>query len=343
MRSPAENGPSAAIVATGMYLPEIEVPNAVFRERFAAQKPDFVDKMEAVSGIQTRWRAPEAWATSDLVVPALRACLERAGLGPEDVDLIVVGTDTPDYLTPSTSVVVQHALGAKNAGTFDVGCACASFPTGLATAAGLMRGSPALKNVLVAGAYRMSKLADPDDMMTFFYGDGAGAVLLRPSAEPGVGGAAFQADGAYAKHWCIEAGGTAEPASVEAVEAGRTQVRMRERFPPEINDEGWPRLVRKLASEQGFGLDEVDLFIFTQVRSTTIEKVMAALEQPLERTHMIMDRFGYTGSACVPMALHDAARQGRIRPGMRIVLVGSGVGYNQAAVEVRITSDFLAP
>lgn len=334
-------GRAAAIVATGIYLPEHEVPNAVFRERFAAVKADFVDKMEAVSGILTRFRAPDDWAASDLAARAIEQCLERAGVRAAELDLVVIGTDSPDYLTPATSVVVQNALGAKNAGTFDVQCACASFPTGLATAAGLMRMNPALKNVVVAGVYQMSKLSDPADMMSFFYGDGAGAVLLQPSNAPGVFGAAFQADGAYARHWLIPAGGTREPASMEAVEAGRTQVRMLERFPPEINDEGWPRLVQKLAQESGFSLEDVDLFIFTQVRSTTIGKVMATLGQPLEKTHMIMDRYGYTGSACVPMALHDASKMGRVRPGDLVVMVGSGVGYNQAATAVRITEAFL--
>lgn len=335
------DGRAAAIVATGMCLPEEELPNAWFRERFRSVKADFVDKMEAVSGIMTRFRAPSDWATSDLAERAFRDVLARADVAAEDVDLIVVGTDSPDHITPSTSVVVQHKLGARNAGTFDVAAACASFPTGLAAAAGLMRMNPALRNVLVGGAYLMSQLSDPDDLMGYFYGDGAGAVLLQPSEEPGVFGAAFQADGAFAQHWCVAAGGTAEPVTPEAIADGRHQVRMYERFPPEINDLGWPRLVRKLSKEQGFSLDEVDLFIFTQVRSTTIQKVMSALEQPLEKAHMVMQDFGYTGSACVPMALHHASKAGRVAPGQLVVLVGSGVGYNQAATAVRITDAFL--
>ena len=106
------------------------------------QYPDFVDKMEASSGIRTRFYAPEDWATSDVALPAAKQAIERAGLTPQDVDLIILGTDSPDYVTPATSVVLQHKLGAKNAGTFDVGCACASFPTGLAAAAGLIATNP---------------------------------------------------------------------------------------------------------------------------------------------------------------------------------------------------------
>ncbi len=209
----------ARIVSTGRFVPPIEVPNAALKARWP-QFPDFVDKMEASSGIRTRFYAPEEWATSDVALPAARQAIERAGLVPEDVDLIILGTDSPDYVTPATSVVLQHKLGAKNAGTFDVGCACASFPTGLAAAAGLIATNPALKNVLVVGVYLMHKLADPNDPMVFFYGDGAGAAILQAGDEPGFINAAMQAGGEYAKHWGIFAGGTAEPATVENVSRG---------------------------------------------------------------------------------------------------------------------------
>jgi 3-oxoacyl-[acyl-carrier-protein] synthase-3 len=181
----------------------------------------------------------------------------------------------------------------------------------------------------------MHKLADPTDPMIYFYGDGAGAAVLEPAAEPGFLVSAFQADGTYARHWGIFSGGTAEPASAESVAAGRTQVRVVERYPPEINDQGWPRLVRRLAEDGGFGVPDIDHVIFTQVRKQTIEKVMQDLGLPMDRTHTIMEESGYTGSACIPMALHDAVEKGKVRPGMRVVLVGSGVGYNQAAVAFR--------
>ena len=323
------------IVSTGRFLPPIEVSNDELRRRFA-HLPEFVDKMEASSGIRRRWYAPEDWATSDVALPAARQALERAGKRPEDVDLIVLGTDSPDYVTPATSVVLQHKLGASRAGTFDVGCACASFPTGLAAAAGLMAVNPHLRTVLVVGVYLMHKLADPGDPMVFFYGDGAGAAVLEPSDEPGFVGVAFQADGTYHRHWGLYAGGTFEPASVEAVQGGRTTVKMRERYPPEINHDGWPRLVRRLAQENGFALSEVDFTIFTQVRKPSIELVLNDLGIPLEKTHTVMEEWGYTGSACIPMALDDALEKGRIRRGDLLVMVGSGVGYNQAAAAIRM-------
>ena len=324
----------ARIASTGCFVPPVEVSNDELRQRFA-HLPEFVDKMEASSSIRTRWHAPEDWATSDVALPAAQQALERAGCSPLDVDMVLVGTDSPDYITPATSVVLQHKLGAKNAGTFDIGCACASFPTGLATAAGLMATNTAINRVLVVGVYLMHKLSSPADPLGFFYGDGSGAALLEVSDKPGFLNAAFIADGAYAKHWAILSGGTAEPATEEAVRAGRTKVLMTERYPPEINHEGWPRLVRKVASEGGFAVSDIDFILFTQVRKASIELVMADLGLPASRTHTVMEKWGYTGSACIPMALHDALGEGKVKPGQLVVFVGSGVGYNQAAAAFR--------
>jgi 3-oxoacyl-[acyl-carrier-protein] synthase III len=262
----------ANIVSTGSYLPEIEVTNDDLRARFAETAPEFVNKMEKASGILKRWQAPNGWAASDLALQAAQQALTRAGKSPEDLDLIILGTDSPDYITPATSVILQSKLGAINAGTFDVACACASFPTALSAAAGLMTSNPSLRTVLVAAVYQM-----------------------------------------------------------------RTSVRMVERYPPEINDAGWPKLVRRLAENGGgFALTDIDVIIFTQVRKPTIEIVMKDLGLPMEKTHTIMEHAGYTGSACIPMALDDAIRTSRIKPGHLVVLVGSGVGYNQAATALRM-------
>ena len=319
----------ANIIATGCYLPEREVTNDMLRARFDAAVPEFVDKMEAASGIRSRWWAPEDWATSDLAVRAAGQALERAGKKPEDVDLIILGTDSPDYMTPATSVIVQAKLGAINAGTFDVGCACASFPTALTSAAGMMATNPSLKTVLVIGVYLMHKLAAADDPMLFFYGDGAGAAVLERGDAPGFVASAFRADGSYAPRWAIFGGGTVQPATVP-------QVKMVERYPPEINNEGWPALVRQVAKNGGFAVGDIDFVIFTQVRKPTIELVMNDLGLPMCKTHMIMERWGYTGSACIPMALDDAFAEKKIKPNDLVVMIGSGVGYNQAAVAFRM-------
>ena len=317
----------ATIISTGAYLPEIERSNLSMRERFG----EVIDKFEVSSGIKTRFYAPDDWVTSDLGMQAGKKALEKAGLKPEDLDLIILGTDSPDYITPATSAVVQYKLGAKNAGTFDVGCACASFPTGLNLAAGLIGTNPNLKYVMVIGAYMMHKLADlENDVMSFFYGDGAGAAILTASEKPGFVSSTFFADGSYHKHWGIYSGGTFEPASEESVKAGRTKVKLVTPFPPEVNHEGWPARMRELAKNGNFDLKDADLVIYTQVRLNSIKLVQETLGLPVEKTHWVMDRFGYTGSACLPMAFDDAWNQGKVHSGDLVCFVGSGVGYNQA-------------
>jgi 3-oxoacyl-[acyl-carrier-protein] synthase-3 len=196
--------------------------------------------------------------------------------------------------------------------------------------------NPSIKTVLVLGVYLMHKLADPNDPMTFFYGDGAGAAVLEAGDAPGFITSAFLADGAYADAWGIYSGGTAEPASEDSLKAGRTKVRMTRRYPPEINDEGWPKLVRMVAERGNFKLTEIDQLIFTQVRKPTIELVMENLGLPMCKTHTIMEECGYTGSACVGMALDSAIEHKKIKAGDLVVLVGSGVGYNQAACAFRM-------
>lgn len=328
------------IIGTGRYLPKNEVTNETFAQWMGEVNPtlaEVVGKFEKSSNIKTRFYADEDMATSDLAVEAAKAALEDAGITPDEVDLIILGTDSPDYITPATSVVVQEKLGAKKAGTFDVGCACASFPTGLALGAGLISTNPHMKHVLVIGAYLMHRLADyKKDVISFFYGDGAGAAVLAPSDKPGFVSSAFFADGSYYPNWGIYAGGTAEPATVENVQSGKTKVRLVTAFPPEVNNEGWPKRIREVAENGNFSIDEIDFVIFTQVRLNTIELVMEEVGLPIEKAHWIMDKWGYTGSACLPMAFDDARKLGKIKAGDLVVFVGSGVGYNQAAVAFRM-------
>lgn len=332
----------AVIRATGCYVPEHELTNDQLQRQLEDNgglprdaEVRFVDKMGPRTAITSRWLAAPGAAASDVALPAAQQALERAGLLAREIDLVVVGTDSPDHITPATSVVLQHKLGATAAGTFDVGCACASFPTALSIVAGLIGANPSLRRVLVVGVYRMSALAAADDPMRFFYGDGAGAAVVEAADAPGVLTSAFAADGSFAPRWGIFAGGTAEPPNAEALAAGRMQVRMVEGYPPEVNERGWPQLVRDLAAQGEFSIEAIDLAIFTQVRRPTIETVMAELGLPMAKTHTVMEKWGYTGSACVPMALHDAVEQRKVSAGDLVVLVGSGVGYNQAGVALR--------
>jgi 3-oxoacyl-[acyl-carrier-protein] synthase-3 len=186
------------IISTARYLPERVVTNAELTTRFTTLgKPTVVDKLAASSGITQRFYVPDDWATSDLALPAAKEALKRAGRKPENVDLIIVGTTSPDYITPDTSVVIQYKLGAKNAGTFDVGCACASFPPLIAIGSGLIATNPAIKTVLVIGVDMIHRLSDPDDPGCFLWSDGAGAAVLEGGDQAGFIGAGLHAAGEF--------------------------------------------------------------------------------------------------------------------------------------------------
>lgn len=329
----------ATIIGTGRFVPETVHSNEMLKAQVGAVNPDLmkvVDSFQDSSGILARRLAPRDWAASDIAVRAAEDALQAVGITAAQVDMILLGTDTPDYITPATSTVVQHKLHAINAGTYDIGCACASFPTGIATAAGLLATNPWMNHILVVGVYMMSKLADPTDVTSFFYSDGASAAVIAPDTKPGYLSSAYLADGAFHQYWGLYAGGTYEPASVEAVEAGRTNVRLLQRYPPDVNHENWPRIVRMLAERGGFEVGDIDLAIFTQVRLPSIKIVMEDLGLPLEKTHWVMDKWGYTGSACIGMCLDDAIDHGKVKPGDLVTLVGSGVGYNYAGVALRM-------
>jgi 3-oxoacyl-[acyl-carrier-protein] synthase III len=329
----------AQIVSTARYTPERVVTNAELTERFTALgRPTVIDRLAANSGITQRFYVPDDWVTSDLALPAAKEALKRAGRKPQDLDLIILGTTSPDYVTPDTAVVLQHKLGAKNAGTFDVGCACASFPALIAIGSGVIATNLAIKTILLIGVDMIHRLTDPNDAGCFLWSDGAGAAVLEGGALQGFVGAAFQADGEYASGWGILAGGTFEPASIDAVKTGRTQMRREGgNYPATVNEDGWPRLFKRLAAENGFTENDVDQLLFTQISKRTIAVAAERCGVPLEKCHTIMEKYGYTGSACIPMALDDAIELGKIKRGDLVVMISSGLGYNQVAAAVRMS------
>jgi 3-oxoacyl-[acyl-carrier-protein] synthase-3 len=329
----------AQIVATARYLPELVMTNAELTARFAALgRPHVIDKLAASTGINQRFYAPKQWVTSDLALAAAKEALKRAERKPDDVDLIMLGTTSPDYITPNTAVILQHKLGAKNAGTFDINNACAAFPVLVAVAAGLIATNAAMKTILIVGVDMIHRLSDPTDPGIFLWGDGAGAAIVEAGDRQGFVGASFQADGAYASGWGIAAGGTFEPASIDAVKAGRTQMRREAgNYPASVNEDNWPRLFGRLLAECNFTAEQVDQLIFTQISKRSIATAAARCNVPMEKCHTIMEKWGYTGTACIPMALDDAIELGKIRHGDLVVMISSGLGWNQAAAAVRMS------
>lgn len=324
----------ARITGTGAYVPPTVVTNAELSRRLGEDIDDFVSN---VLGIRERHVCGPSESAADLAVEAGRCALESAGVGPADIDLLIVSTDTPEYISPPTSSVVQGRLGLLRAGTFDVNAACAGFVTALDVAWKYLAADERYTRVLVVAVYAMSKFVDPLDKKTAtIFADGAGAVVVEASAEPGILASELYADGRLEAGMGVFAGGTREPITEAVLRAGRrNRLRFVEKYPKEVNEEGWPRIVRSVLGRLGKSPADVDLWLWTQVNLSTIRVVMERLGQPMEKTHTVMDKWGYTGSACLPMALHDARLAGRLRPGDLVVMTGSGAGLAMGCVALR--------
>jgi 3-oxoacyl-[acyl-carrier-protein] synthase-3 len=326
----------ATIVGTGSHVPSRVVTNAELSAALGSDVDPFVRGTLGIA--ERRWCGPDE-STADLAEHAARAALADAGLGPEDVDLLVVATDTPEYVSPATSSVVQGRLGCWRAGTFDVNSGCAGFATALDVAWKYLRADDRYARALVVGVYAMSKFLDPADKKTVtIFADGAGAVVLAASDAPGVLASELFADGRLEAGMGVFAGGTREPITEAVLRDGqRNRLRFVQKYPASVNEEGWPRIARSVLARAGATPADVDLWLWTQVNRSTIETVMATLDVPMARAHTIMERWGYTGSACLPMALDDAARAGRLTPGDLVLLTGSGAGLSMASVALRWT------
>lgn len=327
---------NAKIVGTGVYVPERVVTNDDLSRSLGENINEFV---ETNLGIVERHVMADDQSAADLASLAAESALKDAGIAAEDIDLIIVASDTPEYLSPGTSVVVQHRIGAKNAGTFDVNCACAGFVTALDTAFKYVIADRRYKHVLVIGVYAMTRFLDWNEKKTAtIFADGAGAFVLAAdeSGECGIISSKLEAMGEYHDFLGIFAGGSKRPITAELLEEGYfNKVRFAKRMPPEINFVGWQRIVHEILRDASLSLEDVDLFLWTQVNLSTIREVMGALDQPMEKTHTIMRKWGYTGSACIPMVFHDAIAEGKLKRGDIVTLCASGGGVNMAAMTLR--------
>jgi 3-oxoacyl-[acyl-carrier-protein] synthase-3 len=327
---------NAVILSTGAYAPENIIPNTYFNDLLGEDVDSWL--RTNVHIYERRW-AVEDESTVDLVLKAAHTALERAGVAAGELDLIIVATDTPEYVSPSTASKVQHLLGAEKAGTFDLNTACAGFVTALDVASKYIRSDEQYNKVLVVGAYAISKYLDKLDKKTAnLFADGAGAVVLG-AEEGGTRGflvSQLRTQGQYHDWMGIYAGGTHQPVTSDVVAQKGHLLKFVKRFPSELNPSVWSDMILNLCQRLGITPQEVDHFFFTQININSIWATLDGLGLPRERAHTIMHHYGYTGSACIPMALDEALQKGIVEQGKLVFFIGSGGGLSFASAAFRL-------
>ncbi len=321
----------ATIAGVGSRLPDRVVPNAEFE-----QLVDTSDEwIRTRTGIVARRFAAEGEATSDLAVEAVRRALDDAGVAPEQVDLIVCATLTPDTPIPAAAVWVQRKLGLQ-CPAFDLNAACAGFSYGMSAGTAFIE-SGAAETVVVIGAEILSRVMNFSDRSTcVLFGDGAGAVVLRPSDEPGVIGSVLGADGTAAEILIIPGGGSARPPTAETLAANDHKIQMpsgREVFKRAVVE--MANACRQLLEKSGLTPDDVDVLIPHQANARIMVAVAERLGIGPERAVVDVAEVGNTSAASIPIALDRAWRGGRIEEGDLVLLTSFGAGLAWGANLVR--------
>ncbi|MDX2135662.1 MAG: ketoacyl-ACP synthase III [Saprospiraceae bacterium] len=318
--------PNATILSTGSCAPERVVENAWFNQLLGE---DVDTWLRTNVHIHRRHWCAEGESTADLAERACRAALERADCPPEAVDLLIVATDTPEFISPSTASVVQDRLGLTRAGTFDLNTACAGFVTALDVGAKYIQADGRYRRVLVVGAYAMSKYLNLEDKKTVtLFADGAGAALLGATDNPALGLQASRllTRGEYNTWMGIYAGGAHEPVTEDTIARHAHQLQFVHKFPKELNPEIWSELARGLCAEKGISPGDIDHFFITQININSIWETMDRLGVDRDKAATIMHEYGYTGSACIPMAFDQWMQAGKVKPGDKVLFIGSGGG-----------------
>ncbi len=321
------------IASLSTYVPPRVLTNADL-ERMVDTNDAWIQQR---TGISERHIVDPGVATSDLGAEAARAALDRAGLSPRDIGVIVVGTTTPDMAFPSTACLVQHKIGAAGAWGFDLGAACSGFTYALSTAAQFVA-SGAHEHALVIGADVMSSIIDYTDRTTcVLFGDGAGAVVLSPAPEAGDTLIDFECeiDGSGGPSLCMPAGGSLRPATRETVDARLHYVKQDGQVVFKFAVKKTEEICRRLLERNGIAPAQVDLFVSHQANKRIIQS--AAERLGLEDSKVIINigKYGNTTAATIPLALHDAMKEGRLAKGDLVLLASVGAGFTVGAVLLR--------
>ncbi len=322
---------NVGIIGTGSYVPEKVLTNKDL-EGMMDTSDEWITTR---TGIKERRIAREDEATSDMSYEAALMALEDAGVKPEELDLIIVASVTPDMAFPATACLIQDRLGAKKAGAFDLEAGCSGFVYGLSVgwqfvATGLY------DKVLVVGAETLSRIINWDDRNTaVLFGDGAGAAVLAPIDEPGILSCELGSRGDGGELLKMEAGGSRNPASLDTVKQKKHSIYMAGnevyKFAVRIMGEASLRVIEKA----GLGKEDIDYFIPHQANIRIIDSARKRLGLPKEKVFVNLDKYGNTSSASVAIALDEAVKENKISKGDNIVLVSFGAGLTWAAMALR--------
>jgi 3-oxoacyl-[acyl-carrier-protein] synthase-3 len=320
------------IAGTGSYLPARVVPNSYF-EKIVDTSDEWIVQR---TGIKERRFAAEGEATSDMAVEAGKRALESAKLAPSDLDLIVVGTVSPDQMVPACSALIQDKLGAKNAAAFDCNSACTGFITALSIAEAYIAAGRA-RRVLAIGAETLSRISDMQDRTScILFGDAAGAAILAPHEECRQGEILKTRQGADGSGYDLiymRAGGSRKPTTPETVAAREHFLRLngREVFRFAVTRMG--DLIAEMI--EGHTYDDLCLVVPHQVNKRIIDSALERLGWSDEKVMVNIHRYGNTSSATVPVALDEARRAGRLVPGKLVILVAFGAGLTWGGTLIR--------
>ena len=323
---------NAGIVGIGICIPEQVLTNQELAERLETSE----EWIETRTGIRERRIASSHQAASDLGSVAAEQALGNAGILPEEVDLIIVATATPDMQFPSTACLIQEKLGLKNAAAFDLTAGCSGFIYAL-TVGNQFIATGFYRTILVIGTEVLSRVTDWEDRETcILLGDGAGAVVLR-QAPPGYGILSMYlgADGSGSKYICMPAGGSRMPITQQAIADKLHKFKMDGQEVSKFAIKILPK-----ATEEALGLakvkkEEITMVIPHQANMRIIEAAGRRLEIPIEKFMINVNKYGNTSSASIPIALYEALQEGRINQGDTIVLTGFGVGLTWGSIVMR--------
>jgi 3-oxoacyl-[acyl-carrier-protein] synthase-3 len=324
----------ASILGTGSAVPTKVLTNADFEKTLDTSDEWIVQR----TGIRERRIAESGQSTGSLAIEAARKAMEAAGVTAAELDLIICATVTGDMVFPSTACFVQEALGAKDIPAFDVGAACSGFLYALSAGAAFVE-SGRYKKVLVIGADTLSKICDYTDRGScILFGDGAGAVVLEPNSHNGRGVlyTVLCADGSGWNFIHVPAGGSRCPTTHATLDAGDNFVKMRGRDVYKFAVEKMQWLLGECLAKCGLTVADVDLLVPHQVNIRIIESAAQKYGFPMEKVFLNIDQYGNTSAASIPLALDEAVRTGRAKPGSLVVMVAFGAGLTWAGSVVRL-------